>query len=348
MNDEFINAISKSPDPSASIASDRRIRDLDRQREDAIAKYEALAKSYEVLEKRLELLTDLSDRPPAEQWSAPSRPRHSDSHATAIIMLSDWHVEQLILPERVSGLNEYNLDIAEQRIRRTFDKAILLLDDARNLTNISEVVVWLGGDFIHGRIHDEYNCTNTLHPFKACRWAADRIESGLRQIAAHPGVERLRIYTNHGNHGRNTKKMTNATAAEESFEYNMYCDIRRRMSDIGEWNIADGYFNYAEIQGKQIRFHHGQRISFGGGINGVGVPAWRFISKANSKIRADIDIFGHFHTFGCPGTAYISNGSLNGVDEYSETFEGDPEPKQGFVVLDRRYGLTRAIPIFCR
>lgn len=341
----------KSPAEAVS-GFDSAERDLKFQRKLKIAENEAkLAKAnlaaseaeVATLRKQIEVFSSLSERDKPAVWRSPVRKR--DGSATAVFCFSDWHCEQGIRPERVSGLNEYSLDICEKRIKNAFSRCILLLEDARNLVPITEVVVWLGGDMIHGSLREEAIAENALHPMEACRWASDRIESGLSQVLSHNGVKRVLVVTNHGNHGRSSMKMPSSTAAQTSYENNMYHHLKRVMGKSADWSIADGYFNYVKIQNSVVRFHHGDKISFGGGINGVGVPAYRFISNANTKIRADLDVFGHFHTFCWPG-CFVGNGSLVGVDEYSQAMNGDTEPKQAFLVIDKDRGLTRALPVF--
>lgn len=346
-------ATRKSPEQAVEIFSSAE-RDLSFQRKLKVAENEAkLAKSRlaaseaEVgsLLERIDLMSGLAEKSQARTWKTQKRVKNGK--ATAILAFSDWHIEQCVKSSRVSGLNDYNLDVADKRIKNVFNRSLLLLEDARNLVGISDIVVWLGGDFIHGFLHDENPADNHLHPFEACRWACDRIESGLRHLIANAGTRKIVVVTSVGNHGRNSRKMPASALVETSYEHNMYLELRRRFSNEIEWQIGEGYFNYLDVYDYPIRFHHGDRIKFGGGVNGVGVPAYRFISNANTKRRAYADVFGHFHCFGWPG-CLVSNGSLVGVDEYSQAMTGDIEPKQAFIVVDKDRGITRALPIFAR
>lgn len=328
------------------LQSQRKLKVAEERLKVESAKLKASEAEVQQLKDRIGLLDSLGSSGPAKKWKSPKRSR--DGEATAIIALSDWHIEQSVRPERTSGLNEYTLNVAEKRIKNVFDRSLLLLEDARHLVPVPDLIVFLGGDFIHGNIlHSEQAADNNLHPFEACRWACDRIESGLRQLMAFGNVRRLRVVTCQGNHGRNSIKMPSSTAAETSYEYNMYLDLRRRFGKEIEWQVGQGYFNFVDIYEFPIRFSHGERIKFGGGINGVGVPAYRFIANANTKRRAYLDVFGHFHTFCWPG-CFVGNGSLVGVDEYSQAMNGDSEPKQAFIVIDKKRGITRALPVFAR
>jgi hypothetical protein len=39
----------------------------------------------------------------------------SETESTAVLVASDWHIEEIVNPETVNYLNEYNPDIAKQR-----------------------------------------------------------------------------------------------------------------------------------------------------------------------------------------------------------------------------------------
>lgn len=309
-------------------------------------KLSASEKDVKSLTRRLELFDRLKANSPSAKWA--SQKRKKDGEATAIFALSDLHVEQSVRPERVSGLNEYTLDIAEQRLQNVFHRTLMLIEDARHLAALDRLVLWLGGDIIHGSLRDEAIAENALHPMEACRWACDRLEAGIRQLIADAGMKQILVATSFGNHGRSTIKMPSSTAAQTSYEHNMYLELSRRFKPNElTWQISEGYFNFVNVYDFPVRFHHGDRIKFGGGINGVGVPAYRSIAKANETKRAYLDVFGHFHTFGWPGR-FVSNGSLVGIDEYSQGFGGDSEPKQAFIVIDRNRGITRALPVFAK
>src|SRR5690606_32151379 len=75
--------------------------------------------------------------------------------ATAVMLASDWHVEERVFPESVAGRNEYTLQIAERRIQRYFEGAAWLIEHNRQSFQIRDAIQWLGGDLITGYIHEE-------------------------------------------------------------------------------------------------------------------------------------------------------------------------------------------------
>jgi len=168
--------------PEALLLADRKLRDSESKRRDLDARYKAALAQIAEQNRRIENLTGLSSARLRKQWS--KAPRTRSGQACAVVNLSDWHVEETVLPASVNGLNEYNLDIADKSIQTVFQRVLLLLEDARGLANVREMVVHLGGDMISGYLHEEQLEGNSLAPLPACRWVAERIDAGLRMILA--------------------------------------------------------------------------------------------------------------------------------------------------------------------
>ena len=74
---------------------------------------------------------------------APKRPltksvkakRHD---ATAVLMLSDIHCEERVLPETVNGENDYSLDVCQLRMDELEERFIACLQHERNQANIRQ------------------------------------------------------------------------------------------------------------------------------------------------------------------------------------------------------------------
>lgn len=85
---------------------------------------------------------------------------------TAVVLASDWHVEEEVDPESIAGRNQYNLEIAEQRIDRFFNSIIWNVQHQRSSKHLAirDMVLWLGGDLMSGYIHEELQEGNQLSP----------------------------------------------------------------------------------------------------------------------------------------------------------------------------------------
>lgn len=122
----------------------------------------------------------------------------SRGQATAILCCNDWHVEGCVSRQSVDGANEFNLAIADRRIRRTFQKALYLLDFARHISNIRDLVVWLGGDLINGTIHEELEESNFLGPAEAVLYVQDHVAAGLDLLLREAKVDGITVVTSYG------------------------------------------------------------------------------------------------------------------------------------------------------
>jgi hypothetical protein len=268
------------------------------------------------------------------------------AEAVAIAMASDWHVEETISPESTNGLNEFNLRIAKARIEKFFSTIARLTDIERNGAKIDDLVLWLGGDLMTGMIHEELAETNSQTPTQTILWLQDRLLDGIATLKPH--FKRILIPTSYGNHGRTTVKPRYATAAAHSYEWLLYRILEGRTAGDAqvEWQIADSYFNFLTIYDRRLRLHHGDGLKFQGGIGGLTIPTEKAIAQWNkSPNRADLDLFGHWHTFQQSRT-WLCNGSLVGYNAYALSIKASFEPPaQTYFLLDKKRGRTMTAPI---
>jgi len=313
-----------------------------------------LKRKLEAVNEERRRMEDLLECKEATAWINPislgcHKTKGFRSQATAIIGCTDWHCEGQVDPDIVADHNRFDLDIAAQRIKRTWEKAIYMLEFARGISNIMEVVLWFGGDLINGIIHEELEEKNFLGPTEAMLFAQDHMSGGIEYLKQHAGVERIVVVTNHGNHGRTTPKVRVSTAYRHSWEWLAYNQLARLYNNdpMVEFRIAKGYHNCQTIQGWRVRFHHGDRIRYAGGIGGIAIPVRKRIDRWNRVWRADLDVFGHFHQF-MHHWDFVSSGCLIGYDGYAmaNAFEPQP-PTQLFMVIDQEYGNVITAPIFC-
>lgn len=269
--------------------------------------------------------------------------------ATAILCCNDWHVEGCIKRESVDGANEFNLDIAARRINRTWQKALYLLQFARNISNIRDLVLWLGGDLINGTIHEELEESNFLGPAEAVMFVQDHVASGIDLLLKEAKVDRVTVVTSYGNHGRTTRRRRISTGYRHSWEWLAYQNLARhyRRTSKVTFQITEGYHNFLDVQGHDVRFHHGDAIRFAGGVGGVTIPLRKKIAQWNKRRPARFDILGHFHQFIDAWDSVVC-GCLCGYDAYAIEIGAEFQPPtQTFAVIDRHYGKVLTAPIFC-
>lgn len=329
----------------------RKVRDLERQLAHAKstltgvkARYAQTEHDLAIAHKTIELFTATDGTFTQREQKPPKK--KSDGTATAIIVATDWHAEEVVDPATIEGKNEFNLSIAKKRIARLWDKALLLLESERHLSRIDECVLACLGDLMGGHIHEELAETNELTPVEMVAWLQDELAAGIRYIQKHGKFKRLRVVCCSGNHGRDTKKQRISTRESHSYEWLVYHNVARELKGLAEFAIAKGVLSHIEIEGRMIRFTHGDSIKFGGGIGGLTIPATKKVHRWNETHRAYLTFFGHFHQF-LPSNLFIACPTLKGYDPFSMWIGAPQEdPSQLFSVIDSRRGLTVAKRIF--
>jgi len=268
--------------------------------------------------------------------------------ATAILCCNDWHVEGCVTKESVSGANEFNLEIASRRIGNTWQKALKYLDANRTVSNIDNLVVWLGGDLINGTIHEELEESNFLGPTEAVLFLQDHVASGIDLLRKESGCH-ITVATSFGNHGRTTRRRRISTGYRHSWEWLSYSNLAHyyRNTPGVSFKVERGYHNYLDVQGYTVRFHHGDAIKYAGGVGGVTIPLKKKIAQWNKQRRAHLDVLGHFHQF-IDGWDFVVCGCLIGLDAYAVDIGAECQrPTQTLIVIDREYGKVMTVPLFC-
>jgi len=228
---------------------------------------------------------------------------------------------------------------------------VVLLSDVhceeRQIAKIDRVVVWLGGDFISGHIHDDTAELAQMAPLTATRWIGERLRAFIDAVAEN--ASEVIVATNSGNHGRSTEKLRVGTEMEHSFEQHLYLTLAAAETKPNvRWQVGTGYLNYLNLDGFVVRFHHGHAVKYQGGIGGIHVPLNKSIAAWDATERADLTCLGHWHQFSA-GRRYVSNGSVIGHSAYAVRIKAEYErPCQAAIVIDHgRNEVTKAFKLFC-
>lgn len=311
-------------------------------------KYKLILGELEEAQRKLDIFTMVGN-----QTIKPTniKPRLSKSlgEATPVLVWSDWHVEEEVKSRTVSGKNKYTLDIAKQRASRIAQSSLKLMQDDAKDVNISEVAVFLIGDFITGNIHEENVENAQLEPAYAIAYATDLIVSNINFLLENTTWDYV-FYCKVGNHSRITHKVRASTEEGNSLEFGLFGQLVREYKDNPRvrFHIEPSYYSVVNILGTRVRFHHGHAVAYGGGIGGLHIPLRKKIKSWNESSRADFDIMGHYHGFTENSTLkYMVNGSLIGYNAYAERIGCVMEPPiQGYCLIHKKYGVTRLTPVF--
>lgn len=130
----------------------------------------------------------------------------------------------------------------------------------------------------------------------------------------------------------------------------MYFTLAREETNKNvQWQIAEGHLGWVDLDGFLVRHCHGHSIRYAGGVYGLALPASKKIATWDAGRKADLTIFGHYHSWGwLRGARYIANGSVIGHTAYAERIASPERPCQGIAIIDGvRQEVTRAYPLFC-
>lgn len=320
-----------------------------RERADrAEAQVQELVEELRDAERRQEFLDAISDKSPPKVL--PREKKSGMREMTAVVLASDWHVEETVEAESVDHLNEYNLEIAEKRVNRFFESIIWNFEHHRasGKLAIRDLVLWLGGDLMTGYIHEELEENNGLSPTQTVLWLQRRLIDGIHSLRKHLDLASLIIPCSYGNHGRTGKKSRISTGYKNSYEWMMYhqiADAFRGEKGI-KFEITNGAHQFVQTYDRLLHFHHGDSLKYNGGIGGLSVPLLRRIPAWNSMRPADVHNIGHFHQLHFLSHAVV-NSSLIGHNAYAVSIGAAYEPpQQASYFMDSRRGKCLETPLW--
>lgn len=328
---------------------DRKIARLEKRAADAEIAHRAALRDLEIAEERTRVALAITE--PREPTPIVARTK-SDRvwEAAAVMMASDWHVEERVDPKTVNGVNEYNLAIAEARAHSLFKGwawHINLLSRGDVRYRIDQALLWLGGDFISGYIHEELAESNQLSPTKATAFAMDLLVAGIEHLLRHTSLRSIRVVCNDGNHERTTPKIRVSTRSDNSFGWLMYRAMALHFAKEPrvEFTVCEGIHGYIDIMGHTVRMTHGDEVRGNGGIGGLTIPLRKALDRWNALRRAYVTLVAHHHDFMDIGDAVV-NDSLIGFGAYGQRIGARPKPpSQGFMLIDRERGKRCVSPI---
>lgn len=332
---------------------DLELQKLRDKRENKDSEVKILRNRVTVLERESAIFTDLKSAAPQIIDILPKE-KSGKSESAAVFVWSDWHSEECVLPEQVSGQNEFNLEVFKARFWNLLRGNMCWFEINAAATSIKTIVLALLGDFITGSIHEDLAEGNLLAPAEAIHAAFSYIVTGIQYILDHTAKDvKLIVPCHSGNHGRMTKDQRIATEAGNSLEYFMYLMLRDHFQTNKriEFIVQNGYHSYVRFfEGSFVnRFHHGHQINFQGGVGGITIPVNKAIAQWNKAKVADLDTFGHFHTR-FDGGNFIANGSLIGYNAYAVSIKASyEEPMQQMYLINREYAAKTAVmPVFVK
>lgn len=267
-----------------------------------------------------------------------------------VTIWSDWHMGETVFSAQVNGVNAFNMEIAEQRIRRLVDRTIDLC--FRHMTNPSYpgIVVNIIGDMVTGEIHDELTQTNDDEVMPVVLRTTDLLIWGLSRLADHFG--RVFCPCAPGNHGRTTKRIQAKNFVVKNWDWLIYTMLERHFRTIGDdrvqFQIPETGECLYRVYGHRYMAIHGHDLGVKGGDGIIGAigPISRGqmkVSHSQAQIGRDFDtlLMGHWHQMLWLPRAIVNN-TLKGYDEFARSFlrAGFSVPSQALWFSHPARGIT--------
>lgn len=345
--------------PLTDDALNAKVGDQERQRREESYTRTLLRRAHAdiaKLEAKVDLLTsiDAIQVTPAE-WAQP-RKRIRDGRAIANLLLSDLHLDEVVDPGAMRGMNAYNREIAAVRLKLLGDRTIKMARDYLAGVTYDGLYVWANGDMISGNIHDELERTNDGRGVaESIDYWCDPIAGLLDQLADHFG--KVHVVSTVGNHGRSYKKPPMKDSVKSSFDWLLMRNIWRELRSDKRftWNIPESKDVLETVYTTRYLVQHGDDFKGGDQIAGAIRPVLMGDFRSMSREVAaplgqpyDRLLVSHFHQYN-PLPRALINGSVVGYDEYAKDklrarYE---DPIQAFWLTTPERGSTINLPVFC-
>lgn len=338
-------------DLPADVGLQRRLDKAERESRDATAKAKDAEERLERLERELTLLTGLVGKagsPPS--WLSAEPRSGKKHHATPWLLLSDLHLDEVVNPAEIMGVNAYNRRIAEIRLAATFEKAVQITRDYWSGITYDGIVVPLMGDLYSGDIHEELVQTNEDTILGSILHWSEHLAAGIGLLADTFGKVHVPVVV--GNHSRRTRKPRSKFRARDNFDWftghllaRMFAHDKRVSFDV-----ADAADTLVKTYGHTVCVTHGDQARGGGGIAGIWSPIMRLDARKRQRQAAinqpyDLLVMGHWHNL-IFGPSFVVNGSLKGYDEYAATENfGFELPAQALFLMTPEHGRSWTAPV---
>ncbi len=314
----------------------------------AAAKAETRIAELELLMDRFAAVKATDQRVPS--WVTPKK-RTRAHHATALLMLSDLHLDEVVDKLELDGMNEYDRQIAHRRLERIIDGTIELCTRYVAGVHFDGIVVALNGDIITGDLHDMAITNEAPTPATIAHWVP-HLASALVHLADHFG--RVHVPCTSGNHDRDPAKRRTPTQQREQsaltwIVYNWLADALRDDKRI-TFTISTSPTLVYPIYTTTFAQWHGDQFRSAGGVGGIFPSLLKYLHRVDSMYaahgqRLDVHLFGHHHQY-LTGRNWIGNGSLKGYDGYAKSMGfGFEPPQQALAIVTPERGIVQQMPV---
>ena len=264
--------------------------------------------------------------------------------------LSDEHADQIVLPHRVNGLENYNFKVVMARAERLVQ--VLLDYSQKTLVNYTfeNLYIFANGDHVNGEIHDSTNQSEYRNAFRNTLAVGQLHALMIRDLAPH--FKKVFVIYTAGNHGRRSRKK-DYTGAWDNWDYLVgeYAKQCTTAENV-EFIIPDSWSVNVDIRGWVFNIQHGDDVKSWNSIPFYGLERQsRRLMALEAAQNRQVHYFvrGHFHQLGSishPGGEMLLNGAWKATDEWALGALGAyGKPTQLMHGVHEKYGVTWRLPI---
>lgn len=270
-----------------------------------------------------------------------------------VTIWSDWHASEQVRKEEVNGVNEYNFEIMEKRVRRLVERTIDLCRD-HGPGNYPGIIVNLLGDFVSGGIHPELAKTDEEEVIPTALRTTDVLIWALTEILKE--FKQVYCPCTSGNHGRATQKPEFKRYVFKNFDWLIYQLLYRHFKNNPNiiFDVPENNEVFYTVFGKRYLAMHGDMLGVKGGDGIIGAigPIMRGeakVGRQSSSCGQDYDqlLMGHYHQSLWLPRVIVAN-SLKGYDEFAKNvLRATPSiPSQPLWFVHPHWGKTAMMEIY--
>lgn len=296
--------------------------------------------------RQLSLLEALeTSKPVRPEWLTPKPAKGKIHRATLCLLLTDTHFDEVVNPDEVDGLNAYNREIAELRLRRLIERTILLARQYMAGVEYDGLLLMLGGDIFSGDIHEELARTNHATLLDSLIYWLGPMGAAVGMLA--DAFKRVHVAGVPGNHGRMTRKPIAKRRAADNLDSALYRLLERDFAKDSRvtWTVSRAADAHVQAYSTRYLLTHGDQFRGGSGISGALAPLMLGTHRKTRRQAAagrpyDVMVMGHWHQhLSLPSKGLLVGGCLKGYDEYAyvSNFEYLP-PTQALWLTTPEYG----------
>lgn len=279
--------------------------------------------------------------------------RYNEDHKgknVANIVFSDWHLGEMVDPNQIFGVNEYNIAIAKERVNRVVNKTIDLAFNHLANPDYEGIVIYLLGDMQSGLIHEELKITGEKEVLQIVLELYGVLIEAITKLVDAFGKAFIPCVA--GNHGRLTLKPRAKNYAFDNLDWILYQLLAKWFENDKrvKFLISDGEDAQFKVFDWTFRITHGSQFKGGDGLVGPSSTIIRNNYKKKAQLSGlnedfDLLICGHFHQY-IQLSNVICNSSLIGLNEYAfkSGFQAEP-PQQAFFITTRDIKIAFPMPI---